>query len=364
MAHMHIRTIAIIALISCASLRAGWRVDLAEWGYQPPPPRRLPEAGGSVRFLDFDSANNVVTGFVSRTASQLTARNDPALILHVLTFDPEGKFVSDRPFPTTNQYDNYIFGALNGSLLLRTDAVLKLVSAEGSLLAQRVLPVARDSRVYSSILAAPDRTRFALRSYLEPNLFLLDAKDLSKVVECSYPPKHDLRSISAHNSFIYLNNTSFYPRQTEVRTLCGSLQYAYQTNQEEPFLGVLLDDDRVALAGIGPMVELIGRDGRRWRDSFDKRHEQVSAEVSADMRGDRFAILVQTYQGGNRLLDISSRLKSQRVVVYNAKDGKRLMEVPIPKLPKFFLDFTLSPDGKLLAIKCDGELQVVTADRP
>ena len=82
------------------------------------------------------------------------------------------------------------------------------------------------------------------------------------------------------------------------------------------------------------------------------------------MRGDRFAILVQTYQGGNRLLDISSRLKSQRVVVYDANDGKRLVEVPVPKLAKFFLDFALSPDGKLLAIKCDGELQVVTVDRP
>lgn len=361
---MHIRTVAIAALLSCAGLQAGWRVDLAEWGYQPPPPMRLPEAGGSVRFLDFDSANEVVAGFVSHAANQLATRSDPALILHVLTFDPEGKFVSDRPFPTTNQYDNYIFGALNGNLLLRTDTVLKLISPEGNLVAQRGLPGAGYPRTVLSILAAPDRTRFALRSFREPNL-LLDAQDLSQVAECSYPAKHDLESISPRNAFTYLNNTNFYPRQTEVRLFCGSLQFGYQLSQGEPLDGTLLDDDRVALAGVGPTVEVIARGVRLWRDSFDKRHDQVWREVSVDTRGDRFAVLVETYQGGSRFLDISSRLKSQRVVVYDAKDGKRLVEVPIPKLPKFFfLDFALSPDGKLLAIKCDGELQVVAVDRP
>jgi len=349
---MDIRAVAIVALFACTGLQAAWRVDLAEWGYKPPPPRAVREAG-AVRFLDFDSHNQVLAGFVVRAEDPLATSTDPGLILHVVAFDPDGKFLSDRQFPATSRYQNQIFATSSGNLLLATDQVLRLISPDGKVLAQRDLP-----RDWWRLWAAPDRTRFWFK-----NLVVLDAKDLTTVAECSYPD-HRVDSISAHNTFLALYKSNSFSHPTEVRAFCGSTQFTYVASQGEPSDGTLLDDDRVVLAYGDPMVELIDRGVRLWRDSLDKRHERIGDHISVDTHGDRFAVLVDTYQGGIRFLDISSTLKSKRVIVYNAKDGKHLVEVPIPKLPKFFLDFALSPDGKLLAIKCDGELQVVAVDRP
>ena len=68
------------------------------------------------------------------------------------------------------------------------------------------------------------------------------------------------------------------------------------------------------------------------------------------MGGDRFAFTVETWRGGSRALDISSKRVARRVVVYTETDGQ-LATVPVNTnyhLRDF--DVSMSPDGHRLAI--------------
>jgi hypothetical protein len=361
---MHLRTVAFVALVGYVCLQgADWHADLRAWGYEPTVARFSVETlAGASRFLDFDLDDHVVTAFVTGPTDRLATRESPNLSVHVVTFDTEGRFISDRTLLAANRRMIELYVTANDDLLLRTDTRVRLISADGKLLVQSDFP-------FPSILdlfAAPDRTRFAMWAFGagKPRpLLILDAASLAELEECSYGEAALPQGISAHNILVFIPTPKLARYRLETRSSCESPRFSYETSPGEPTQGVFLDDDRLVLPGGKAGVQLIDRGVRVWNDSFGRNEGAGVFSVRGDRRGNRFAILVGTYKGGSRLFDVSAKLTAQRVIVYNARNGKRLKEVPILKFRDFPVpEFALSPDGKLLAIKVDGDLQVVAID--
>jgi hypothetical protein len=158
------------------------------------------------------------------------------------------------------------------------------------------------------------------------------------------------------------------PRQIAVSRFCGPLQFGYEWRNDKGAHAdnaTLIDDNHFVLAGTGSSsIEFFDRGVRQWSDSFNRKHDQIQLQsrIAIDDNGDRFAVLVQTYVGGSNFFDINGNLKTERIVVYSSASGKRLAEVPIEKLKSNVFNFQLSPDGKLLAILSDGELELDPID--
>jgi hypothetical protein len=354
-------TIASATLLACSCVYGQvWQVDLAKWGYALPSHGGL-ETSHQKRDLDFDQDNHVLAAFVTAVPDKLATRNSSALTLHLLNFTPDGRLVSDTQYPTASRYNNQILSGVNGGVLVRTDDVLELVSADGKVLARREVP--EDSRFYGS----PDRTRLGYdQGFPSNSLVLLNTEDLSVVGECDYRP--GVSSISVHNILTLLSGSGY---QFEARDCSGAKSFVYSARLTgrhgglmPPVNGTLLNDTAAVLsADSSPIIEVIDRGVPVWTEILDEHHERSSRPAMADKHGNRFALLVNTFVGGSKFFDISSRLKSQRVVVYDTKSGKRLIEVLVPRLPKYLLEFAISQDGTMLAIKCDGDLKVISIDQ-
>jgi len=123
----------------------------------------------------------------------------------------------------------------------------------------------------------------------------------------------------------------------------------------------LVGDDGLILAGTSPEVEFRTLEGARvlWKASFDKRHDEATDHVEASADGRILVVAVKTFAGGNRFLDISSHLRSERLVVYKSSNGERIKEVRVnPQAPSVF-GFSLAPDGHILAIVADGTATII-----
>jgi hypothetical protein len=230
--------------------------------------------------------------------------------------------------------------------------MLRLYSKDAELLAERQV-----GSEDVSVLPLPGRQAFVLAPYWKSHeIDVLKAQDLSSSKTCAYPNFRSITSVSEHNVLLRLASPSSDPllRRLDVYEICGSRQFAYEWSGF-PLTAALLDDTRIALTN--PNVVLMNKDIKKWTDSFKSKHESVEGPVSASENGDIFAVMVTRYVGGSDFLEVDAHLKSTRIVVYSSGNGKHLAEVPVEHLPKYVFDFAVSPDGKLLAILSDGELQ-------
>ncbi len=348
--------------------------NLKEWGWERRPARHGYPEGSRVggRHVDFDSAGNLVVGFVTRKGSvRLDTSESPALFWHVQAFDPEGQPAWQRETPTRSWYDNEVFTGDLGTQLLRMHNDLKLLSGSGELRFERPLP---EGRGHWNILAPPSGRFFVVAGHRGiREIVVLSATDLKEVATCSVGDHRVLNSVSDRAGLFHYSDQTLV-RRVEVGELCGPVLFASPETANEPEPLALLDDSRVVSVGVTvkgphgsakPTVALQAAGVERWRDSFDPTHENVS-HVRVGGNGSVFAVLVQTYAGGSRALDRNGHRTKARVVLYRSEDGKRLMEVPIVPLPPerldAVLDFAISRDGRYLGILSDGTLRCLPVD--
>ena len=374
-----LRLISYCALCSCLYAEV-WQVDLDQYGYLKPPPRGVfPEGSLSIsRYVDFDREGNVIVGLVTRGAVQPQQPNKmtpqfASLIWRTLVFDRYERLLARNDIPAGSWHENSLFAAGDGNLLIRTSNKVKLLSSKGKTLAERSLPLV-DAAGYNRfwwILPFPNRRFFLLHETVtrERTDEVLDARDLAIVSHCS----EDQQIASVSDQFVL--SRSYVPSsrvgipdalRLTIKKFCGELEFALDVNQAEstPFYACLLNDHTVVLAGSAPSIVLNDNGKEQWRDSFDRKHDSVDNRVRADESGTVFAVLVKTWAGGSKFLDINPHLKALTIVVYAAKDGKRLLEVPVMPLPSSVLDFAVSMDGKYLGITFDGELRLIPIPTP
>ena len=128
-----------------------------------------------------------------------------------------------------------------------------------------------------------------------------------------------------------------------------------------------LNDDAFLFLGLNNKgsrgeVKLVGSDGqvkfRRELPEHDTPSYYAGAWATSDERGDRFAFTVETWRGGSRALDISGKRIARRIVVYT-DTGEELASIPVSTTYHRDFDFSMSPDGRRLAILDEGVVAVV-----
>lgn len=121
-------------------------IDLSEYGYIQPPIKGVEKPSiSNSRYVDFDAEGNVLVGFV--VSDKPISPGTPQLISRswrIVKLDSAGKLILSKDFATGSWNDNGIYGAAGGNFLVRTINSLKLISGEGMLIKERVLPAVRD----------------------------------------------------------------------------------------------------------------------------------------------------------------------------------------------------------------------------
>jgi hypothetical protein len=307
--------------------------DLKSFGYILP--AKKPASDVRPHAIAMYPNGNLVVSFV--TGKQ------PGLLLHLITWNRKGEFLNEKKIPTTDRRENGIFATEQGKLLVQTASTLKLYSANGDVLAVRHLAGDR-----SKILPIPGGQAFALISDAE-DIELLDAANLTSSKKCS--EMAPIKSVSEHNVLLDVAVSRFPPmHRLELHEICGATEFGYEWG-ELPDSVVLLDDTRIALTG--PNVVLMSKEAKLWTESF--KDEVAEGAISASGDGDLFAIA---------LINSNARPKSLRIIVYSSKAGKHVADAAVDHWPNYGFDFALAPDGKVLAILTDRELQVVPIPLP
>jgi hypothetical protein len=359
-----------MALSFAAASAQARHIDLGQWEYSPP--QKSPYIGGPGEYgsnphlLSFFSNGDLVIGFVTQKSERLATREHSSMTLHALTFSDGGEFRSERKFQATDWYDNDLFAGEGSDLLVRIGTDLNLYAPDGKILANRELQD-RDAQVK----ALPNRQAFVVESVrVHPHQYIftvLDSHTLDLMSTCYRSSRWMFQSISTHNMLVYsMVYDTVSPNQIEVGRFCDPLQFKYEWRNEKgahSYDATLVDDNHFVLAGVGSSsIEFFDRGVREWKDSFNRKHDQIVPQIAVDNNGDTFAVLVKTSVGGSNFFDINGHLKGERIIVYNSASGKRLAEVPIEKLSPDVFNFQLSPNGKLLAILSDGDLELYPID--
>jgi len=330
--------------------------------------RGYPEGSHSGRrHLDFDCDGKLAVGFVVRKGSNpIGAPEGQPLFWRVQAFDREGQPVWQREAPTKSWNDNELFTGGRGTLLIRTPNDLTLLSEKGERIAERPLP---EGRVRWAVLTPPDGRFFVVEAYPGVRqVTVLDPANLGEVATCSAGQYKGLSSAADHSAPLLDSDLAWLRKA--AGGICGPFELAHPHTPNDPPAGPPLDGSRRVLAGptvkgpYDPVIPVVAlQEGRveRWRDAYRKNENVGHVRVGGN--GSVFAVLVQTYAGGSRILDMNGHRTKARIVVYRPEDGRRLMEVPIVPLPPerlgTVLDFAISRDGQYLGILSDSTLRWV-----
>src|SRR6266478_3054061 len=359
-----IRCLVLLQLFSALAAGQTRRVDLRDWGYRAPEsPSAQFQTQLSTQIISGGQHGDILTGFVTRDQTGLATRKLPPLSLHVVRFTKDGEFLSQEIIPTPSWNENAILFGADGDLLIRTGTKLSLLSPQMQRLADRELPLTLNgNHVYWRILPLPNRSGFLLHNLRgsDESIALYNWKDLTAIRECAYSPHDEPLSVWNKNILSFRPGRKENPlrREVTISEICGPFQFTYSWD-EEPMSAQLADDSSIILAGGGPSVSLVVNEKVQWKHVFNKKSDVVSNHVEVSADGQVLAIAVKEFRGGSRVLDISSKLKSIEVVVYQAKTGEKVLAVSVNPTPSSSFDFALSPLGDLLAIVSDGFMEIV-----
>jgi hypothetical protein len=350
-------------------------IKLEEYGWQHHPlwqPSQRKEWHDTPgQLIAVDSRGRVLVGFASRQDNDLATRDHPGLSFHILRFTPDGKVDISLVLPTDDYFTNGIYLGANDQILARANGALSVYDGNGI----------ADQNSGWRFLAACQRDCYIGRSYSGRTLLL----------------RTSVKPFSLENLTYTIFDLSLSP--PNVRRACAQMadygiritdkfEYQYKVEDRSPrtlrfplcdpnhpqeaslgWLGIMIpisDDNFLSLEpgsrGSLSRIRLIGSDGRnKFINNLPKSDDPVGylggAWLTADERGDRFALMISTFRGGSRFFDISSKLAACRVVVYTS-EGRLVASIPVHTNYQGDFDFALSPDGHRLAILESGLLTV------
>lgn len=363
------RALLLTGLVICwfsGLLFAGdsWSLDLSEHGYIQPPMKRIekPHIAAISRYVDFDAEGNVFVGFV--VGDKPAHPDTPQFISRswrIVKLTSAGKFLFTKDFSTMSWDDNGIYGAAGGNFLVRTINSLKLISGEGELLIERVLPAIRNGYNLSWIVQpSPSREKIYLKEKL---LEVLNSKNLSLITSCGFGKSHPLELLSEDSMLVKgPSRLGRYDLGYEIGKVCETPEWRYDVELGGPSPWALLDQSRtVAIHRETLILQEHGRE--KWRLKFErKKGEGIGNYILSDQSGNVFALRLRKIVGGSDFFDTNGKVAEARIMVIRSHDGKILVEAPIKPVESIspVQDFAVSRDGKYLAIMDEGELRVVS----
>jgi hypothetical protein len=347
---------------------------LEEYGWRPPPKDQREWLGQRNPSLWIDHKDRILVSYTARESAALASREHPGLGFHILRLAPEGKVELSLSLPAIS-YLNGIYLGARDQLIARASDFLQILpdnTSSGKSISdwQLLTPCPKDCIISYSftrrtlVLAIPKKPF----DHEHQTYTIVDTSGApSRVVENCSQMAFYARKIS--DKFAYWNGSEGHEPFTRRFPFCD-LDHA----EELPlgWMGALyvLNDNTFLTLGIDYKnsrgnVGLVGADGGpRFRQELPKNQVPLyfaGPGVTSDELGRRFAFVLGTFRGGARSFDASGKLVARRIVVYS-ETGKELVSVSVSTTfhPEF--DFSLSPDGHLLAVLDNGILTLIHLD--
>jgi hypothetical protein len=338
------------------------QIKLENFGWEPVPTGEHHEDTGIVsRNLWIDHKGRVLVGFTVRENISLATREHPGHSLRILRFTEEGKPDLSVVLPTDNWYFNGFYLGPNDQIFARANDKFQLFIKDAS---------HKEEGTWETLAPCP-RSCSISQSFSRRTLILRvgepfgDERPTYTIIDAFSSPPRVVRTCSQMASlawrvtdkFVYVGN---YDRDDDLMVrfpFCDVEHY-----EDFPMWGrhaygyVLNDETLLKVESTG--ARLLGPDGEIKFSCQMPKHDSLNSDrVATDERYDRFAFMVNTKRGENRRLDIGGDLVARRVTVYSAT-GQELASVPLSTTYHRDLDFSMSPDGTLLAVLENGKLSL------
>jgi hypothetical protein len=344
------------------------RFNLENYAWQPLPKEQRGEPGGTRRKLvSIDHQGRVLIGFTVRDKYSLAAREEPGLSFHILRFTSDGEVDLSLVLPTNSLFTNGFYLGPNDQIFARANDALQWMSEEGGTRKWHPLvPCPRNCNISQS----PSRRTLTVSTHSKE----FSDRDYDRgvrtntMLDASSTPPHLVQDCPHSgvitDKFSYKSSDNI---STDVRRwpLCDGVHDVELPLDMRGGFVTPLNDEALLLLGTpkeGRGVELVAPDGQvRFREEMPK-HDVVWSWpylASSDERGDRFAFIVQTWRGGSRALDIGGKMVARRLVVYS-ETGQEIASIPVSTINySRDFDFSISPDGRRLAILDEGVAVIV-----
>ena len=358
------------------------QIKLGQYGWQRLPPPVRQEAWPTLeRLMKVDSKGRVVVGYTTREDTELATRGNPRLSFHILRFTPEGKLNLSVSLPTDNLPDNAVFLDAQDHILVVANETLQMLTGDDQ------TPIQQRTWKPLTSCSWPSQSCRIVQSTTRRRLFVITcvgpnpkcAEPASTAYDTSLPEPQVVKTCvwrggGTTDKFGYRWgwDRGYFTRRYP---LCDS-----DRPEELPLhdqVGDVLSDDLFVAAGVKKKRWEIGTVTANGDTKFRlvlPKHDMPALGikyVKGDAAGNRFAILIDTLQGGSSALDIGGHLAARRVVVYDSDFGTQLTSLSVyPPVPHYGValgivpgfTFDLSPDGHVLAVLSEGVITIAKVE--
>jgi len=340
-------------------------LNLRRYGWEPPDRR---EANGPSIAVDHEG--RVLVGFTARERAGLVTRSQPSLSFRVLRFSSDGKVGLSLSLPTNVAGRTGVYLSDTDQIIARANEELQLLDERKGDSQEGVWRILTPCALRWLIEQSPSRHTLLLHTAEADPVMVIRLSQQPAVQQCREAPEftkstEDKRQnwpTSITDEFAY-----FLGGEKSYRwPLCD---YGHRVEIPEHLHGrwAVLNDKTFASATYNARkdqwrLKVISSEGQTKFEPDMVKHESASSfwvPIRSSERGDRIAVDIETRQGGNRTLDISSHVTARRIAVYDIEAGKELGSVPVNPEHHYRFEFDLGPDGHRLAILEDEMVRVV-----
>jgi len=319
--------------------------------------------------LGIDAAGLVYVGFSIEGEPTLLKNGEVKNKFRVLTINPEKQTVERTlDFPTASVHRVGLNLSANDSLVVTADEKVQLLDEAGSPKSIFSIPQVPTKHHYRilDIKQSPSGRILLIstdtdRTDSDYNYFLR-TDNLSTVTECNitYGRNKD-RADTFSDS---LKFRDYNPPDWELvgGNLCeASRNLVHYDSFFVPYVvdnsTLLIIEPEVTTTKSSTITILKMNRGEVWHETLPKHFIFPYSSVAISRDGSRFAMSVLEVRGGSRFFDVSWKVVSESIVVYDAQTGKHIGSLKMPNYPVKF-ELSLSPHGDKLVMLKGGVVEI------
>jgi hypothetical protein len=349
-------------MIPCASraqtLQSSF--DLGTHGWQSTSQRHagIEEYEGTYsQHMAFDSHGVLYASFAIQGATNLALPGQGNNIYRILAIDPmEDAVIRILDFPTQSKHRVALNISATDQLLISANDEIKLVDRDGFIRNNRKFPLTKRLTRAWQIAQSPSGKILMASEDSQTSFTFLSTSDLSVVAQCA--PLPDTERPFTYTDTFEVNPGGGSPfRSLYSGPLCGRTE-RIENLGSIPVTPILLADGQLLEFRRDSLI-LRRKDGHvAWSIMLPDHHVLYPLEnkISLARNSSRFAVLALETKGGNASFDITPKIMSMAIEIYDVQTGTIAKTVPLKK--GRCDEFVLSQDGGKLAIQYDSTVEV------
>jgi hypothetical protein len=307
--------------------------------------------------MGFNSHGVLYVSFAIQGVANLVLPGQGNNIYRVLATDPQkGTVLRTLDFPTQSKHRVALNINATDQLLITANDEIKLVAGDGSVRNNRKFPLTERLTTAWQIAQSPSGKMLMASEDSQTSFTFLSTDDLSVIAQCAPHP-------DSERPFTYTDTFEVNPgggsplRSLYSGPLCGETERIENLGSAS-VTPILLADGRL-LEFRRDSLMLRRNDGHAaWNIMLPDHHALYPLEnkISLARNSRRFAVLALETKGGNESLDITSKITSMAIEIYDVQTGTIAKSVPLKK--GGCDEFVLSQDGGELAIQYGSTVEV------